>query len=223
VGYQAELVNLFRNRNAFIHGLHIIWLGCWVDWGCVGAHLISAILWHRPRRLLVRTPTAILFQFPKPAACKSFPTLSSGRALHLVVSSGALYTGYISGRFGRKKPFIISGLVSLIGSSQVVALRVLYFGQFLGGFGLGTSTALVPSYVSKCTPKAIRGRCSIRITAVAGAICGPCNPWVLRTLHVPPARVTTMVDRTTTLRRSSEEFSIRSTRLCRQRACYSDS
>ena len=47
-----------------------------------------------------------------------------------------------------------------MGSSQAVALNVLYFSRFLGGFGLGMSTALIPSYVSECTPKEIRGRCT---------------------------------------------------------------
>ena len=41
-----------------------------------------------------------------------------------------------------------------------MALRVLYFSRFLGGFGLGMSTALIPSYLSECVPKEIRGRCT---------------------------------------------------------------
>ncbi|KIK97019.1 hypothetical protein PAXRUDRAFT_137157 [Paxillus rubicundulus Ve08.2h10] len=83
---------------------------------------------------------------------------------------GALSTGLISGRYGRKNPLLISGLIYIIGSaiqtvsgmgsSQAVALRVLYFSRFLGGFGVGMATALIPSYVSECTPKEIRGRCT---------------------------------------------------------------
>ncbi|KAH7884766.1 general substrate transporter [Phlebopus sp. FC_14] len=83
---------------------------------------------------------------------------------------GAIFTGYFSGRFGRKLPLIVSGVIYIIGSiiqtiaglgsSQSVGLSVLYFGRFVGGFGLGMSTALIPSYVSECTPKAIRGRCT---------------------------------------------------------------
>lgn len=91
----------------------------------------------------------------------------------LAFSFGALSTGCISGRFGRKKPLIVAGLIYLvgstiqtivgIGSSQAVALQVLYFSRFMGGFGLGMSTALIPSYVSECTPKAVRGRCTCLI------------------------------------------------------------
>ncbi|KAF5359528.1 hypothetical protein D9756_003494 [Leucocoprinus leucothites] len=83
---------------------------------------------------------------------------------------GALSTGYLSSRFGRKPSLIASGLIYIVGSvvqcivglgsSQAVGLRVLYFSRFLGGFGVGMVSALVPYYVSECTPKSIRGRCT---------------------------------------------------------------
>ncbi|KAF9041024.1 sugar transporter [Hymenopellis radicata] len=83
---------------------------------------------------------------------------------------GALAMGYFSGRFGRKACLIASGVIYLVGSliqcivglgsTQEVGLRVLYFGRFLGGVGVGMVSALVPSYVSECVPKAIRGRCT---------------------------------------------------------------
>ncbi len=78
--------------------------------------------------------------------------------------------GYFSGRFGRKVCLIASGVIYLVGSliqcivglgsTQEVGLRVLYFGRFVGGVGVGMVSALVPSYVSECVPKAIRGRCT---------------------------------------------------------------
>ncbi|KAJ3524466.1 hypothetical protein NM688_g8555 [Phlebia brevispora] len=83
---------------------------------------------------------------------------------------GALFTGYLSGRFGRKPTLIASGVIYLIGSliqclvgigtSQTVALRLFYFSRFLAGLGVGMVSALVPSYVSECVPKSIRGRCT---------------------------------------------------------------
>ncbi|GLB40275.1 putative major facilitator superfamily, sugar transporter (TC 2.A.1.1) family protein [Lyophyllum shimeji] len=83
---------------------------------------------------------------------------------------GALSTGYFSSRFGRKPSLLASGVIFLIGSliqcivglgsSEKVGLRVLYFSRFLGGWGVGMVSALVPSYVSECTPRSIRGRCT---------------------------------------------------------------
>jgi MFS family permease len=85
-------------------------------------------------------------------------------------SFGALGTGYISSRWGRKPSLLASGVIYIIGSllqcivglgsSQAVALRVLYFSRFVGGFGVGMVSALAPSYVSECVPKSIRGRCT---------------------------------------------------------------
>ncbi|KAJ7451602.1 general substrate transporter [Mycena latifolia] len=83
---------------------------------------------------------------------------------------GALCVGSFSSGYGRKPCLIASGVIFVIGSSmQIVvglgttretALSLLYAGRFLGGIGVGMVTALVPSYVSECTPRAIRGRCT---------------------------------------------------------------
>lgn len=90
--------------------------------------------------------------------------------LRYIFSFGALAMGYFSGKFGRKPCLIASGMIFLVGSliqcivglgsTQEVGLKVLYFGRFLGGVGVGMVSALVPSYVSECVPKAIRGRCT---------------------------------------------------------------
>ncbi|KAJ7784287.1 general substrate transporter [Mycena metata] len=83
---------------------------------------------------------------------------------------GALGVGSFSSRYGRKPCLLVSGVIYVIGSAiQVVvglgtsrpnALRLLYVGRFLGGVGVGMVSAVVPSYVSECTPQAIRGRCT---------------------------------------------------------------
>ncbi|KAI0745919.1 general substrate transporter [Earliella scabrosa] len=83
---------------------------------------------------------------------------------------GALSTSYFSSKFGRKPTLLATGVVYIVGSviqsivglgsSQSTALSVLYFGRFVGGFGVGMVSALVPSYVSECVPRTIRGRCT---------------------------------------------------------------
>ncbi|KAI0738639.1 general substrate transporter [Daedaleopsis nitida] len=83
---------------------------------------------------------------------------------------GALSTGYFSSTFGRQPTLVASGIVYIVGSviqsivglgsSRATALSVLYFGRFVGGFGVGMVSALVPSYVSESVPRNIRGRCT---------------------------------------------------------------
>ncbi|KAI0342634.1 general substrate transporter [Trametopsis cervina] len=83
---------------------------------------------------------------------------------------GALFTGYLSSKFGRKPMLLVAGVLYMIGSliqcliglgtSEAVGLRVFYFSRFFAGLGVGMVSALVPSYVSECVPKSIRGRCT---------------------------------------------------------------
>ncbi|KAI0696926.1 sugar transporter [Cytidiella melzeri] len=83
---------------------------------------------------------------------------------------GALFTGYLSSKFGRKPILLLAGALYMIGSviqciiglgsSEAIGLRVFYFSRFFAGLGVGMVSALVPPYVSECVPKAIRGRCT---------------------------------------------------------------
>ncbi|KAJ7761960.1 general substrate transporter [Mycena maculata] len=83
---------------------------------------------------------------------------------------GALGVGYFANRWGRKPCMIVAGIIYIVGSiiqalvglgtSEARALRVLYFARFFAGLGVGMVSALVPSYVSECTPRTIRGRCT---------------------------------------------------------------
>jgi sugar porter (SP) family MFS transporter len=92
------------------------------------------------------------------------------RFIDMCSSVGALITSYFSGWFGRKPCLIGSTVIFIIGSaiqsvaglgsSQTVGLRVLLFSRFLGGIGVGMIATIMPSYVSECTPRVIRGRCT---------------------------------------------------------------
>ncbi|KAG2066388.1 hypothetical protein BDR04DRAFT_1030208 [Suillus decipiens] len=65
-----------------------------------------------------------------------------------------------SSRFGRKRSLIASGIIYIIGSSQTVALRVLYFSRVFAGIGVGMVSVLALTYISECMPRHIRGRCT---------------------------------------------------------------
>lgn len=62
---------------------------------------------------------------------------------------------------------VIQSIVGL-GSSPAVGLKVLYFSRFFGGVGVGLIAALVPTYVSECAPRSIRGRCTGSIEVAVG-------------------------------------------------------
>ncbi|KAJ7067090.1 general substrate transporter [Mycena amicta] len=77
---------------------------------------------------------------------------------------GALGVGYFSNRWGRKPCMIAAGLFYIIGSSypgccgswDERSSRT----EFFAGLGVGMVSAVVPTYVSESTPRAIRGRCT---------------------------------------------------------------
>lgn len=74
---------------------------------------------------------------------------------------GAIFGGWPTNRFGRKKTLIWIGVlysVSAIGSA--LANDPISFGifRFLGGLGIGASTVAAPSYISEIAPARHRGR-----------------------------------------------------------------
>ena len=93
-------------------------------------------------------------------------------------SFGAIVSTWFAGRYGRKPSMLASAIIFLIGSiiqsivglgsTPAVGLKLLYFGRFFGGVGVGLMAALVPTYVSECAPRTIRGRCTGSIEVAVG-------------------------------------------------------
>ncbi|KAI6155513.1 general substrate transporter [Pisolithus tinctorius] len=91
---------------------------------------------------------------------------------------GAIASSWLASRYGRKPSLLASAVIFLIGSAiqsivglgstPAVGLKLLYFSRFLGGVGVGLMSALVPTYVSECAPRAIRGRCTGSIEVAVG-------------------------------------------------------
>lgn len=74
---------------------------------------------------------------------------------------GALFGGWPTDAFGRKKTLIIIGIlytVSAIGSALVSDPWSFAFFRFIGGLGVGASTIAAPAYVSEIAPAEKRGR-----------------------------------------------------------------
>lgn len=79
---------------------------------------------------------------------------------------GAASSFYLGDRLGRKVALIIASVIFLGGSLiQTCAalnsssLAQLYVGRFIGGFGVGLVSAVVPTYIGENANKEIRGRC----------------------------------------------------------------
>ena len=79
---------------------------------------------------------------------------------------GAASSFFIGDKFGRKIALIVATVIFLIGSTiqtcsglHTTSLSQLYAGRFIGGFGVGLVSAVVPIYIGENANKEIRGRC----------------------------------------------------------------
>ncbi|HET6557692.1 MAG TPA: MFS transporter, partial [Prolixibacteraceae bacterium] len=74
---------------------------------------------------------------------------------------GALLSGYLSDRFGRKLPLIISALlftIAAIGTGAVNELTPFILFRLTGGIGIGLASAISPMYIAEVSPASMRGR-----------------------------------------------------------------
>ena len=75
--------------------------------------------------------------------------------------AGAMSSGYLSDRFGRKKVLILSSIlfaVSSIGTAVPQDLNLFVIFRIIGGLGIGIASMISPMYITECAPAAIRGR-----------------------------------------------------------------
>lgn len=74
---------------------------------------------------------------------------------------GALFSGNISDRIGRKKVIIFADILFTIGSVVMAfapTIAVLMIGRLIIGFGVGIASQIVPLYLSEVAPVEIRGK-----------------------------------------------------------------
>ena len=74
---------------------------------------------------------------------------------------GAIVSGYLTDRIGRKLPLIISALlfsIAAIGTGAVNSFSWFVVFRLVGGLGIGLASALSPVYIAEIAPAHIRGR-----------------------------------------------------------------
>lgn len=74
---------------------------------------------------------------------------------------GALVSGTLSDRFGRKKMLIFSAILftlSALGTGAANSLNIFILYRILGGLGIGMASVLSPIYIAEMAPAHLRGR-----------------------------------------------------------------
>ena len=74
---------------------------------------------------------------------------------------GAIASGYLTDRFGRKIPLIVSAAlftIAAIGTGIVNNFTPFVIYRLLGGLGIGLASAISPMYIAEISPASMRGR-----------------------------------------------------------------
>jgi len=74
---------------------------------------------------------------------------------------GAVVSGVISDKFGRKRPLLLAALLFIIsafgtGIAETYSVFIVY--RIIGGLGIGLASALSPMYIAEVSPSQYRGR-----------------------------------------------------------------
>jgi len=97
---------------------------------------------------------------------------------------GAMLSGMLADRFGRKKLLIVSALIFLISAYYTGAasdFTIFLIARFLGGIGIGIASNLSPMYIAEVSPTAIRGRLVSlnQLTIVLGILGAQIVNWLV--------------------------------------------
>jgi len=96
--------------------------------------------------------------------------------------AGAVLSGWLSDRFGRKKLLLLSAFLFIIaslgtGSAGTLSLFIIF--RMIGGIGIGLASNLSPMYIAEITPGIVRGRfVSLnQLTIVTGILAAQLINW----------------------------------------------
>jgi sugar porter (SP) family MFS transporter len=74
---------------------------------------------------------------------------------------GAMVSGYLTDRFGRKRPLILAAFlftIAAIGTGAFNSFNLFILFRLLGGLGIGLASAVSPMYIAEISPASMRGR-----------------------------------------------------------------
>ena len=97
---------------------------------------------------------------------------------------GALVSGWLSDRFGRKRLLIGAGLVfavSSIGTGLAPSFAAFVPWRILGGFAIGMASSLAPMYIAEVAPAQYRGKLVSlnQLTIVIGILLAQVVNWLI--------------------------------------------
>ena len=96
--------------------------------------------------------------------------------------AGAVLSGWLSDRFGRKRLLILAAglfVAASVGTGSAGSLGIFILFRILGGIGIGLASNLSPMYIAEITPGNVRGRfVSInQLTIVIGILAAQLVNW----------------------------------------------
>jgi SP family sugar porter-like MFS transporter len=108
--------------------------------------------------------------------------------------AGAIISGWLSDRFGRKKLLLLSAalfIIASLGTGYADSVTLFIIFRITGGVGIGLASNLSPMYIAEITPGNVRGRfVSInQLTIVIGILAAQLINW--RIAQPVPAAATT--------------------------------
>jgi MFS family permease len=97
---------------------------------------------------------------------------------------GALLSGGLSDRFGRKRLLILAGglfTVSAVGTALALTFSSFVIFRLIGGVGIGLASNLSPMYIAEVSPAATRGRFVAvnQLTIVIGILSAQVINWLI--------------------------------------------
>ncbi len=105
---------------------------------------------------------------------------------------GALVSGSLGDRFGRKRSLITAGLVfavSSIGTGTAPSFATFAAWRILGGFAIGMASSLSPMYIAEVAPARFRGKLVSlnQLTIVIGILLAQVVNWLIAKPVAPDA------------------------------------